>query len=94
MLRLKEIKLPLEHSEEDLRKAILKKLKLTEEELTEFSIYKRSYDARKKGNITLVYIVDVTTPKEKTILKRQRRIPISRPHQRWSITMWDKQLKR
>ena len=75
MLRLKEIKLPLEHSEEDLRKAILKKLKLTEEELTEFSIYKRSYDARKKGNITLVYIVDVTTPKEKTILKKAKKNP-------------------
>jgi uncharacterized FAD-dependent dehydrogenase len=59
MLRLTEIKLPLDHPESDLKTAILKKLQIKPEELVSFSIFKRSYDARKKHDIHLVYIVDV-----------------------------------
>lgn len=70
MLRLSQIKLPLDHSEAALEEAILKKLHLAAADLGGFTIFKRSYDARKKGNITLVYIVDVETPKEKALLKR------------------------
>lgn len=70
MLRLSQIKLPLDHPEAALEEAILKKLHLAAADLTSFTIYKRSYDARKKGHITLVYIVDVETPKEKALLKR------------------------
>lgn len=75
MLRLSQIKLPLDHPEAALEAAILKKLHLTAAELSHFSIFKRSYDARKKGNITLVYIVDVETPKEKALLKRFKKDP-------------------
>ncbi|PZO41327.1 MAG: hypothetical protein DCF17_10835 [Shackletoniella antarctica] len=70
MLRLSQIKLPLDHSEAALEEAILKKLHLAAADLGGFTIFKRSYDARKKGNITLVYIVDVETPREKALLKR------------------------
>ncbi|MBE9137155.1 NAD(P)/FAD-dependent oxidoreductase [Nodosilinea sp. LEGE 07088] len=70
MLRLSQIKLPLDHSEAALEAAILKKLHLAAADLTAYTIFKRSYDARKKSNITLVYIVDVETPKEKALLKR------------------------
>ncbi|MBD2113986.1 MULTISPECIES: NAD(P)/FAD-dependent oxidoreductase [Cyanophyceae] len=70
MLRLSQIKLPLDHPEAALEEAILKKLHLTAADLTSFTIFKRSYDARKKGNIALVYIVDVETPQEKALLKR------------------------
>jgi uncharacterized protein len=70
MLRLSQIKLPLDHPDEALRQAILQKLHLAPEDLTDFTIVKRSYDARKKKQITLVYIVDVETPKEKALLKR------------------------
>lgn len=59
MLRISEIQLPLNHTESDLPKAIIHRLKISAEELVEFSIYKRSYDARKKGNIQLIYQVDV-----------------------------------
>ncbi|TVQ07291.1 MAG: NAD(P)/FAD-dependent oxidoreductase [Leptolyngbya sp. DLM2.Bin27] len=70
MLRLSQIKLPLDHPEAALAAAILKKLHLAAADLSGFTIVKRSYDARKKGNITLVYIVDVETPKETALLKR------------------------
>jgi uncharacterized protein len=75
MLRLTEVKLPLDHPDEALRDAIVKKLKINATELTHYSIYKRSYDARKKGQITLVYILDVETPKEKALLDRFKQDP-------------------
>ena len=56
MLRLTEIKLPLDHPELDLKTAILKKLQIQPEELVDFSVFKRSYDARKKHDIHLVSI--------------------------------------
>ena len=59
MLRLSEIKLPLNHTENDLPEAILRILKISAEELLGFNIYKRSYDARKKGNIMLIYQLDI-----------------------------------
>lgn len=75
MLRLNEIKLPLDHSESALQQAILKKLSLSEADLSRYTIFKRSYDARKKHNILLVYIVDVETPKEKALLKQLKNDP-------------------
>jgi len=59
MLRLSEIKLPLDHHEDALKSAILKKLEIKSDDLISYSIFKRSYDARKKTDIYLVYIVDV-----------------------------------
>ena len=60
MLRLNEIKLPLNHSDDDLRLAILQKLGIGTEDLLDFSVYKRSHDARKKSAILLIYQLDVT----------------------------------
>ncbi len=75
MLRLSEIKLPLDHPESALDEAILKKLSITAKELSRYRIYKRSYDARKKGNVLLVYIVDIETPQEKKLLQRFKKDP-------------------
>src|ERR1700748_2261736 len=58
MLRITELRLPLDHPEDALRPAILARLGLRDEELASFSIFKRSYDARKKTAIVLIYTVD------------------------------------
>ncbi len=68
MLRLTNIKLPLEHTEQALRTEILNKLSLKESELLSYHIYKRSYDARKKRNIFFIYSLDVDTSKNSTLL--------------------------
>lgn len=47
MLRLNEIKLPLNHEEPELAKAILARLKISPDQMLGFTVYKRSYDARK-----------------------------------------------
>ena len=59
MLRLTEIKLPLEHTGADLAAAITDKLVISAEQLQGFSVVKRSYDARQQDNILLIYHLDV-----------------------------------
>jgi uncharacterized FAD-dependent dehydrogenase len=75
MLRLTEIKLPLDHSEDALEAAILKKLQIAPEALIRYTIFKRSHDARKKGEIALVYILDIETTQEKQLLQRFKKDP-------------------
>lgn len=75
MLRITEIKLSLDHPEEAIASAIVKKLQIPPEELLSYSIFKRSYDARKKAEILLVYIVDVETTQEKQLLQRFKKDP-------------------
>jgi uncharacterized FAD-dependent dehydrogenase len=68
MIRVSEIKLPLDHSEDELRAALLKRLRIRDEQLGEFAVFKRSLDARKRGNILLVYVVDAETTLEDEVL--------------------------
>ena len=70
MLRLTDLKLPLDHDEAALPAAIIARLGIAAGELTGFSIAKRSYDARKRGAIALIYAVDVDTTREADILAR------------------------
>ncbi|PKO73640.1 MAG: hypothetical protein CVU23_01620 [Betaproteobacteria bacterium HGW-Betaproteobacteria-17] len=72
MLRLTELKLPLDHPPEALRAAILKRLGLADDELLGFSIFKRSYDARKKHALLMVYTVDVEVRNEAALLQTFR----------------------
>jgi uncharacterized protein len=76
MLRLSEIKLPLDHAEAEIKDAILEKLHLAPEDLIGYSIFKRSYDARNRGeNVIAVYILDVETQQEKRLLQRFKKDP-------------------
>ncbi|HEY9698709.1 MAG TPA: NAD(P)/FAD-dependent oxidoreductase [Trichocoleus sp.] len=75
MLRITEVKLPLDHPEEAIQTAILKKLQIKPEELISYSIFKRSYDARKRDAIVFVYILDVETTQEKRLLQRFKKDP-------------------
>jgi uncharacterized protein len=80
MLRLAEIKLPLDHPPEAIELAILQKLQITPADLVGFSIFKRSHDARKKSEILLVYILDVEVKDEAKLgklLKKDSSISLS-----------------
>ena len=70
MLRLTEVKLPLDHPETALKAAILQRLGIAEHDLIRFDIHRRGYDARKRGQIALVYTVDVELTREAAVLKR------------------------
>jgi uncharacterized FAD-dependent dehydrogenase len=70
MLRLTELKLPLDHAPEDLRTAVLARLGLAEAELLEVSVFRRAYDARKKTAIHLIYTLDLVLRDEAAVLRR------------------------
>ena len=59
MIRLSNIKLPLDHDDQALEKTVLTTLEITPEQLISFNMFRRGYDARKKSNIFLIYTLDV-----------------------------------
>ena len=72
MLRLTEVRLPLDHAQDALPAAILKRLDISADELLSYKVFRRAYDARKKSNIVLTYTVDVEVNQEAALLERLR----------------------
>ena len=72
MLRLTEIKLPLDHTDDALRAALCQRLGIADSELIRSAVYRRSCDARKKTAIALIYAVDVELANEADVLERLR----------------------
>ena len=70
MLRLTELKLPLDHPPEALRPALCARLGIADEDLIGYSIFKRSHDARKKSSILLIYQLDVELRDEDKVRAR------------------------
>src|SRR5690606_5605616 len=58
MLRITELRLPLKHTDEELHAAVLTRLNVPAHDVLGVSIFKRSYDARKKSHIVLIYTLD------------------------------------
>ena len=79
MLRITELRLPLDHPEAALRAAIVARLGVGSDALTHFSIFKRSYDARKKSAIVLTYTIDCQLLDEAAVLSRLQGEPHIRP---------------
>ncbi len=74
MIRITELPLPLDYTPEALRAAVVKRLKIRDAELLELTLFKRSYDARKKNTgILFICIVDVKLADEAALLKRLSR---------------------
>ena len=70
MLRITELKLPLDHSDDELRAAIVQRLGITDEQLLGFTLFKRSYDARKKNSeLLFIYTIDLETSNEDELLR-------------------------
>lgn len=69
MIRLNELKMPLGATEQEVKIAAAKALKIKEQDIKEFTLARRSIDSRKKDNIILVYSVEIETDlnEEKTI---------------------------
>ena len=75
MLRITDLKLPLDHDDTALAAAIVARLGINAHELTGYTVAKRSYDARKRGAIVLIYSIDVDTPREPELLQRLHETP-------------------
>ncbi|AXT70362.1 NAD(P)/FAD-dependent oxidoreductase [Vibrio sp. dhg] len=68
MIRINEIRLPLDHKEGALLDAITKKLGIPAEKVISFNVFRRGYDARKKTNIQLIYTLDIIVEGDETAL--------------------------
>ncbi|MBB5695028.1 NAD(P)/FAD-dependent oxidoreductase [Muricoccus pecuniae] len=70
MLRLTEIKLPLDHPDDALRDAVVARLRVPPGEVLDISVFRRGYDARRRGAIALIYTLDVAVRDEAAVLAR------------------------
>jgi len=70
MLRLTQLKLCLDHSEADLRQAVLVRLRLDADDLLAVNIVRRGVDARKRSAISFVYTLDLQLRDEAAALLR------------------------
>jgi uncharacterized FAD-dependent dehydrogenase len=70
MIRITELRLPIEHAPEELEVAILKRLSISSKDLVDFIVFKRSYDARKNIALAFIYTIDVSVKNEEAILAK------------------------
>ncbi|WP_268797468.1 NAD(P)/FAD-dependent oxidoreductase [Pseudomonas huanghezhanensis] len=71
MLRITELKLPLDHADDAMRPALLQRLGIDSDDLIDFTLFKRSYDARKKSSeLQFIYTVDLEVRDEAALLAR------------------------
>src|SRR5947199_6957267 len=70
MLRLTELKLPLDHAPGEIEAALLARLGVGAPDLIGFSVFRRAVDARKKSAIVLIYTLDIEVKNETALLRR------------------------
>ena len=70
MIRIGQLKLEPNHTEDELLQKIAKTLRISAKDICGYQIKKQSIDARKKPNLTYVYTVDVDVKNEQQIIKR------------------------
>lgn len=82
MLRVSNIKISIDDDKSKILKLVLNKLKIKENELIKYHIFKESVDARKKGKIDFVYTVDIELKNEQKILKKGIKdiVEVKHPH--------------
>jgi uncharacterized protein len=79
MLRLTDIKLPLNHPPEAIPKAAAAKLGISPQEMTSCTVFRRAHDARKKAAILLIYSLDVEVKDEASVLRKFTNDPHVKP---------------
>ena len=77
MIRVTELRLPIDHPDDALRPAVLSRLGIPDGDLLRLEVFRRAADARRKDRILFVYTVDCEVRHEaKTLnrLKTDRRV--------------------
>ena len=73
MLRLTEVKLSIDHAEDDLPAAIVKRLGIALEDLLNYTIFRRAIDARKRSTIHFIYTLDVEVSDESYVFEKGKK---------------------
>lgn len=72
MIRISQIKVPLEHTQQDIVHKAASMLRITPDRILSWQIRKKSVDARKKPEIFIIYTLDVTVASQEKVLARCR----------------------
>lgn len=72
MIRINQIKVPLEHTQQDIVQKAAAVLRITHEEILSWQIVRKSIDARKKPQIWINYALDVSVSSQSKVLARCR----------------------
>ena len=72
MLRLTEVKLPLDHTEDELRAVVLARIGITSADLLRCVVFRRAVDARKRSSIHLIYTLDIEVRDESVFLADEK----------------------
>ncbi len=72
MIKLSQLHMPIEHTEEELREAIIKALRIPSKELLSYQIIKKSIDARKNKETAFSYVIAVSVEQEAKLLKNPK----------------------
>ncbi|WP_153111683.1 NAD(P)/FAD-dependent oxidoreductase [Propionivibrio limicola] len=70
MIRINELRLPLDHAPEALPAAVAQRLGIAEQAIRQLTVFKRSHDARKKSALLFIYTIDVEVDNESALLRQ------------------------
>ena len=68
MIRITQLILPLDHSEQALEDVVLERLKISSNDLIKINMARRGYDARRRKHIFFVYTLDVEVKDQEKVL--------------------------
>ena len=75
MIRINQLKLPVDHGKQDLIKKAAKLLKVPQEKIKSLTIRRQSIDARKKGELLYIYAVDIQIEGNETSAVKRAKSP-------------------
>ena len=78
MIRINQLKLPVDHNEEDLLKQAAKLLRIPVKEILSIKIIKQSVDARKKDEIHFTYCIEAKTLKEDAVIHKAKNANVTK----------------
>ncbi|MBR2913403.1 MAG: hypothetical protein IKC40_05740 [Oscillospiraceae bacterium] len=70
MIRIQNIRMPLDYSEDALYQAAAKKLRISVKEILSLNVRRRSVDARKRGQVSFLFSLDIAVKQEQNVLKK------------------------
>ena len=84
MLRLSNLRMPLDYSDSSLRRTVVSRLSIPDSDLLSLKVVRRSVDARNKADVHFVLSVDLKVKNENILRKRQKNLssvphPVSEP---------------
>ena len=84
MIRVSEVRLPLDHRPSDLSAAVAARLDIPNDDLLAVTVARRGFDARRRGAVLLVYTVDATVRDESAVAAGDPRVGPT-PAQRYEL---------